>query len=94
MADGMSASDRAIKKSAEEEPEYVARPSSKRLTGDEAWAVISRIDGDYPSNYTHVHVFDYPSFHSAFKFYRVNFYYQHDEDPTTRIISFEVPYDQ
>jgi len=90
----MSANDRAIKKSSENEPDYVPRISAKRLEGAEAAAVINAIDEPYPGDYTHVHVIDFPGYDPAFTWYRVNFYYEADEDPTTRIKSFIVTKDK
>ncbi len=89
----MSSNDRAIKKSSENTPDYEPREKVKRLEGAEAAVIINAIKDDYPSNYKHVHVIDYPGFDPAFTFYRVNFYYEHDTDPTTRIISFTIDKD-
>ena len=85
-----SASDRAIKASANDTPPYVPRPSAQRVTGEHAQAVINAITLPYAPDYTHVHVIDYPAFDKSFDWYRVNFYYNHEEDPTTRISSFIV----
>tara|TARA_R100001463_G_scaffold114151_1_gene169332 strand:- start:222 stop:512 length:291 start_codon:yes stop_codon:yes gene_type:complete len=91
MSEPMSASDRAIKKSAEDISGFEPmKRSADRITGDHAQAVINAITLDYDPNYTHVHVVDFPEFDPAFNFYRVNFYYQTKEDPTTRISSFIV----
>ena len=90
MAD-MSANDRAIKRSAESEPEYVKRPSALALEdGELKDSILAQVSDQTPANYTHVKVIDYPSFHEAFSWYRVNFYYEHEEDPRTRINSFIV----
>ena len=87
----MSQNDRAIKRSAEQEPEYVPKPSAMALEeGALKNSIIAKVVDQTPENYTHAKVIDYPSFDSAFTWYRVNFYYEHDEDPTTTINSFRV----
>lgn len=85
-----STEDKAIKKSANDVPPYVPRRSAQRATGEHAQAVIDSIKLPYNPRYDHVHVIDYPAFDPAYDWYRVNFYYSHDEDPTTRITSFIV----
>jgi len=90
MTSDMSPSDRAIKKSAESEPEYTPRASAKRLPDSELRdRIIAKCD--VPLGYTHVHVIDYPGFDPAFTWYRANFYYENDTDPTTSIKSFVIP---
>lgn len=91
MAGDMSANDRAIKKSAESEPEYTPRASAMALeNGALKSSIIAKVADQTPENYTHVKVIDFPSFDPAFTWYRVNFYYEHQEDPRTTINSFTV----
>lgn len=82
--------DRAIKKSSENEPEYVAKPSAQRLKGKERNEIVAAVmeSQNVAENYTHVHVTDYPTFNKIWDHMLVNFYYQHDSDPTTTIASF------
>lgn len=93
MSGDMSASDKAIKRSAEQEPEYSPRASAKRMPDSELRDKILR-QCDAPLGYTHVHVIDYPGFDPRFTWYRANFYYENDEDPTTSIKSFVITKDQ
>ena len=93
MGDGMSSSDRAIKKSAEQEPEYTPRPSAQRLPDGELKLSVINKCKNVKAGYTHVHVIDYPSFDASFDWYRVNFYYSQDVDPTTRIDSYVIQKD-
>ena len=91
--DNMSKSDRAIKKSAEDEPDFTPRASAKRLPDGELRDRIFALC-DAPAGYTHRYVVDYPSFDKRFNWYRANFYYQNEEDPTTSIKSFVITKDQ
>lgn len=85
-----SPTDRAIKKSAENEPEYVAKPSAPRLEGQDKATVVAEVirTMGVAENFSHVHVIDYPSFNGIWDHMLVNFYYDNDEDPTTTIASF------
>ncbi len=91
---GESVEDRAIKKSAANEPEYEPRPKADRLTSGPLYdAVRSLVDKKVDPSWIHCKVMDYPSFDPAFQWYRINYYYQHDTDPTTTLDSFVVTVD-
>ena len=83
--------DKAIKASSEDEPPFSRPPSPKRLTGDAKDAVLALVDNSslsVPPSYTHVNVVDFIGFNpDTFDYILVNYYYEHDTDPRTRIIS-------
>jgi hypothetical protein len=83
--------DKAIKASSEDEPPFSRPPSPKRLTGDAKDAVLALVDNSslsVPPSYTHVNVVDFIGFNpETFDYILVNYYYEHDTDPRTRIIS-------
>jgi hypothetical protein len=86
-----SAQDKAIKRSSEDIPPFERPPSPKRLSGEDKDRVLALIDDSdlsVPQNYHVVHVVDFLGFNpDAFNYYLVNFFYEHDVDPRTRIIS-------
>lgn len=83
--------DKAIKASSEDEPAFTRPAAPKRLTGDDKARVLGLIDDSplaVPPSYDHVNVVDFISFNpDVFAYYLVNYYYEHPEDPRTRIIS-------
>lgn len=83
--------DKAIKASSEDEPPFSKPPGPKRLTGDAKASVLTLIDNSdlsVPPSYEHVNVVDFIGFNpDTFNYILVNYYYEHDEDPRTRIIS-------
>lgn len=87
--DNMSTSDKAIKKSADENVPFESRPSAKRLPeGQLKDQILAAIPAEkLRLGWDTVHVIDYPGFDKRFDFYRVNFYYTNQEDPTTSIDS-------
>ena len=92
MPEAQSSQDRAIKKSAENEPEYVGKPSAQRLPDGE---LRDKIMNSLPwekirADYHHVNVIDYPSYDERFTWYRVNLYYSNPEDPRTTLDSWIV----
>jgi len=91
---GESAEDRAIKKSANTPPDFKPKPSANRLTSGPLYnAVRSLVDEKVTPSWIHCKVIDYPSFDPAFTWYRINYYYQHDTEPTTTLDSFVVTVD-
>ena len=87
MSGDMSNNDRAIKRSAEQEPTYVPRPSAPRLEGTEKELMVAKVSKEMnvPMNWSHVHIVNYPAFDERWDHMLVNFYYEQDEDPTTFI---------
>jgi len=83
--------DKAIKASSEDEPPFSRPPSPKRLQGDAKDSVLALVDNSplsVPPSYTHVNVVDFIGFNpDTFDYFLVNYYYEHDKDPRTRIIS-------
>lgn len=84
--------DKAIKRSAMDEPPYEGRKSAPRLEGEDKDTVVATVVEamDVNQNYDHVLVFDYPAYDECFNFMLVNFYYTQDVDPTTRIAAYRV----
>ena len=83
--------DKAIKASSEDEPPFSRPPSPKRLIGDAKDSVLALVDNSslsVPPSYTHVNVVDFIGFNpDVFGYILVNYYYEHDTDPRTRIIA-------
>jgi len=83
--------EKAIKASSEDEPPFSRPPSPKRLQGDAKDSVLALVDSSplsVPPSYNHVNVVDFIGFNpDAFDYILVNYFYEHDEDPRTRIIS-------
>ena len=86
--------DKAIKASSENEPEVFKPKSPQRLTGkakDDVLDTIDRAGISINPSYHHVNVIDFPGFNpNIYNYYLVNYYFEHDEDPRTRIHSLRV----
>lgn len=85
--------ERAIKKSAEDTSGFTPRPSPKRLkqgeTHDREVGMV-KANAVVTPGYVASIVVDYRSHSDIWDHNLVNFYYSHDEDPTTTIESFRV----
>ncbi len=88
MSDRM---DKAIKASSEDAPPFTRPPGPKRLTDAAKESVLAAVDRSplsVPPNYYQVNVIDFIGFNpDVFNYILVNYYYEHDKDPRTRIIS-------
>lgn len=84
--------DKAIKRSAADEPAYEGRPSAKRLTGDSKQAFLNQVETAFTvdPNYDTVNVVDLPGYDECFNYTLINYYYTRDTDPTTYLDCYRV----
>lgn len=88
-----SVNDKLIKKSAEDTSGFTPRVSANTLRSGEEYdrcIVACKATALVPPGYSAARVIDYCSFATYWDSNLVKFYYEHDEDPRTRVVSFRV----